>query len=59
MEVRLRRPALATLPFPPRFAAEIGVFVIERIIGGPCSGEANGALRALQGYSVGRSGIRE
>ena len=24
---------------------------------GPCSGEANGALRALQGYSAGRSGI--
>ncbi len=26
---------------------------------GPCSDEANGALRALQGYSEGRSGIHE
>jgi Zn2+/Cd2+-exporting ATPase len=32
---------------------------VDHIAGSPCSGEANGALRALQGYSEGRSGIGE
>ena len=32
---------------------------VDRIAGAPALGEANGALRVLQGYSEGRSGIHE